>query len=121
MDLNNLKEQINKAGFSEEAIASLNLILEGVTTGENLSEEDRGKIAEIVDQEIEQAEIQASIMEEIAFALEEYAGEVDLAAKIADEKTKSVEDNFNSEMDDLEDQVNQVPAANSPNPSQPVI
>lgn len=115
MELQNLKEQLNKAGFSAEALASLNSILDtAIAAGGTISEEDQGKMQSIIDKEIEQSKMQASVMEEIAFGLEEYAGELDLAAKIADGRIKSVEENFNSEMDDLEEQVNEAPAPNNP-------
>lgn len=113
MELKNLKEQISKAGFSAEALASLNLILDAAIARGSLAKEDQAKMTAIVNKEIEQSKMQASVMEEIAFGLEEYAGELDLAAKIADGKIKAVEENFNSEIDDLEEQVNQVPVPNN--------
>lgn len=114
MELQNLKEQMNKAGFSEEVLASLNLILDAAIASGNLSEEDRGKMDEIVNKEIEQSKMQAAVMEEIAFGLEEYAGELDLAAKIADKKLDSLEENINSEIDDLEEEVKQATTPNNP-------
>lgn len=114
MDLKNLKEQLSKAGFSEEALSALNSILDSAIAKGTLSEEDQKKMSEIIDKEIEQSKTQASIMEEIAFGLEDYAGELDQTIKIADEKEKSVEEDFNSEMDDLEEQTKQVSAPNTP-------
>lgn len=113
MELQNLKEQINKAGFSEETLNSLNLILDTAIAKGSLSEEDQGRMSEIIDKEMAQAKTQAAVMEEIAFGLESYTGELDQIAKVADEKTKSVEEDFNNEMDDLEEQAKQVSTPNN--------
>ena len=114
MELKDLKEQINKAGFSEEALASLNSIVDSAIARGSLSEEDQKKMSEILNNEIEQSGMQASIMEEIAFGLEEYAGELDQAEKIADQKAELAEEDFNSGMDDLDEQVKQISNPNAP-------
>lgn len=113
MELKNLKEQINKAGFSEEILASLNSVLDTAIARGSFSEGDQEKLQAIITREIEQSKTQVSIMEEIVFGLEEYAGELDLADKIANEKTKIVEEDFNDGMDDLEEQVKQVSIPNN--------
>lgn len=114
MELKALKGQMNKAGFSEDALASLNSILDVAIVKGSLSGEDQGKLQAIINKEIEQSKMQASVMEEIAFALEEYAGELDLAAKIADKKMAAMEENLNSEIDDLEERINETVPNNAP-------
>jgi hypothetical protein len=114
MDLKSFKEQANKAGFSEGALASLNSIIDAAITKGSLSDEDSQKILEIINKEAEQAKTQASVMEEIAFELESYASELDQTAKIADEKIESLEKDFDSDMDDLEEEFKQTPASGNP-------
>jgi len=114
MELQNLKEQINKAGFSQDALASLNSILDKAIATGSFSEEDRGKMSKILDGEIEQSKTQAAVMQEIVFGLESYANELDQIVKVADEKVKSAEEDFNGELNDLEEQVNQVSTPNNP-------
>lgn len=104
MDLQNLKNQIKEAGFSEESLNYLNSILDGAIARGNLLEEEKKQLTEIIDEEMAQAEKQADAMEEISLALDSYAHNIDQIVDLADRKTKALEENISQQIDDLEQQ-----------------
>lgn len=86
MELQKLKEAINKVGFAEDALVQMNTILDAAITRGSLEEEEKQKLLAIVDFEIENENIQADMLEDMADALETYANEHESAEKLyADE------------------------------------
>src|SRR3989304_3622313 len=79
MNLQQVKEILNQAGFSEESLAVMNQTLDEAIKNGFLSKEGKEKLLGIIDVEIEAANIEADAMEEVALALESYANEVDQA------------------------------------------
>lgn len=108
MDLQNLKDQLNKAGFSEEALKSLNAILDTAIARGELLEDEKKQLSAIIDEEMEKMNTQAAVMEEIAYGLDTYVNELSQIENIADQKTKRVEEDFNNQMNDLEEETKQV-------------
>ncbi len=89
MDLYQLKETINKAGFSEEGLRVINEILDKAIERGFITEEEKSKLLAVIDIEIEAADIEAEAIEKIAELLEAYAKDVD---KIIGETEKEIEE-----------------------------
>lgn len=94
MDLQQVKEILNKAGFSEESLEVMNGIFDEAIKRGYLTKEEKEKLLGIVDVEIEAANLEADAMEEIAMALESFAGEVDQAIDKTAEDLKIAEENL---------------------------
>jgi gas vesicle protein len=94
MNLQQVKDTINNAGFSPEGLDFLNMIINKAIKRGNLEKEEREQIDEVIDIEIEAAQIVADTKKEIAAALNDYADGVDNAirrvAKEIDDLDKSL-------------------------------
>lgn len=109
MNLQQVKEIINKAGFSEESLKVINEILDEAIKNGYLTKEAKDKLLGIIDVEIEAANIEADAMEEVAMALENFAVEVD---KAVDKTEKDLESIDKGLFDDVKEAASQ--AATSP-------
>jgi len=94
MDLQRIKEIINKAGFSEETQNKLNNILDKALKRGVLTEEEKKKMLAIIDLEIEAANLEAEALEETALALESLAGDLDNSAEMLAEDLEAIESDF---------------------------
>ena len=83
MELQRLKEIINKAGFSPEILLRFNQILDNTIKNGHLSREDKAEMIALIDLEIECANVEADAMEEVALALESFADEIVNAQNVA--------------------------------------
>lgn len=91
MNLQQIKEILNKAGFSEESLKVINKILDEAIKGGYLTKEAKNKLLGIIDVEVEAANLEADAMEEVAMALESFAGEVDKAVDKTEKDLESVD------------------------------
>ena len=77
MTLEQVRQMIESENFSPEIHAVMRSILEGATARGSLTEEEKTKLLGLIDLEVEVAHTEADAMEEMASALDEFAGEVD--------------------------------------------
>ena len=97
MDLNKLKEQLNKLGFSPEALIKINEIMDRSIEFGSVSAADKERLLSIIDLEIEASDIEADALEEVALALDEFVNGVDNSEDMASDEYKSLEEEFDSE------------------------
>lgn len=86
MDLLQLKEILNKAGFTKESLEVMNQILDTAIRQGSLTKEEKNKLLAVIDLEMETGNLEAEAMEKAAAALEAFAKEVD---QLANEAEKS--------------------------------
>lgn len=77
MKLEEIKAIVERAGFSEEALMSLNLILEGAIKRGSMTVEEKKKALEIVDREIDSGNLEMEAVADIAMAFTDFVEEVD--------------------------------------------
>lgn len=104
MNLQQIKEILNKAGFSEESLKVINEILDEAIKNGYLTQEAKDKLLGIIDVEIEAANLEADAMEEVAMALKSFADEVDRAVDKAVEDLESVDKDL---LDDIKEAASQ--------------
>jgi uncharacterized protein (UPF0218 family) len=86
MNLQQIKDNINKAGFSSAGLALINVIMDKAIERGRLEKTEKNNIDNIIDIEIEAAKIIADAKKEIAKALNDYADGIDAAiGKAADD------------------------------------
>jgi len=88
MDLSQVREILNKAGFSEESMRVMNEIIDEAIKSGFITQEAKEKLLAIVDLEAEAANVEADAMEEVALALESFADELERASDKAGEELK---------------------------------
>lgn len=91
MNLQQIKEILNKAGFSEESLKVINEVLDEAIKNGYLTKEAKDKLLGIIDVEVEAANLEADAMEEVALALENFASEVDKAVDKTEKDLESVD------------------------------
>ncbi|MFH1602092.1 MAG: hypothetical protein ABIB61_04005 [Candidatus Shapirobacteria bacterium] len=96
MDLQQLKETLNKAGFSEESTKVINEILDQAIARGSIKAEEKEKLLGIVDIETEAANIEADALEEVADSLTAFAQEVEQATEQALKETEKAADQATS-------------------------
>ncbi len=94
MTLQQVKEILNKAGFSEESLKVINEVLDEAIKNGYLTKEAKDKLLGIIDVEVEAANIEADAMEEVAMALENFASEIDKAVDKTEQDLESVDKNL---------------------------
>lgn len=108
MNLQQVKEILNKAGFSEESLKVINEVLDEAIKNGYLTKEAKDKLLGIIDIEVETANLEADAMEEVAMALESFAGEVDKAVDKTEEDLKSTDKDL---LDDVKETAGQTTAS----------
>ena len=108
MNLQQVKEILNKAGFSEESLKVINEILDGAIKNGYITKEAKDKLLGIIDIEVEAANLEADAMEEVAMALESFASEVDKAVDKTGEDLESIDKNL---LDDVRETASQATAS----------
>ena len=108
MNLQQVKEILNKAGFSEESLKVINEILDGAIKNGYITKEAKDKLLGIIDIEVEAANLEADAMEEVAMALESFASEVDKAVDKTGEDLESIDKNL---LDDVKETASQATAS----------
>ena len=91
MDLLQLKDNINKAGFSPEGLDLINMIMDKAIKRGKLEKEEKDELFGIIDIEIESAKIVADAKKEIGLALNDFADGVEDAVAKAMEEIKALE------------------------------
>lgn len=113
MDLQQVKDTLNKAGFSEESLKALNQVLDQAIARGSISQEEKTKLLGIIDVEIDGANIEADAMEDVALALESFADDVDRATDKAADDLENIDKNLSSDIDEATTAAN---AASNPSP-----
>ena len=103
MDLQQAKDTLNRAGFSEESSGVINEVLDGAIARGHVTAEEKTKLLAVIDIEIEAANIEADAMEEVATVLESFASEVDGAVEKAEKEIKSADNDLLSEVKESAD------------------
>ena len=96
--------QQNKAGFSEESLRVINKILSRARKRGFITKDEKERLLSVIDIEIEASNIEADAMEEVAAALESFAGEIDNAIKRAEEEIASADKSLLSDIKEAADQ-----------------
>jgi hypothetical protein len=91
MTLQSLKEDINKAGFSEETLALINAKLDQAIARGKLEKMEKEEIQAIMDLEIEAAKLENDTKKQIAVALNEFADGVEGAIAAAIDEIEALE------------------------------
>lgn len=104
MNLQQFKDKLNKAGFSDEVLGVMNNILDKATNRGNISEEEKNDLAELLDMEIETTNIESDFLKECVTELNNYDNEL---GKIADEAEKDIKAVDKKLTDDINNIVNQ--------------
>ncbi len=104
MNLQQVKEVLNKAGFSEESLKVMNEVLDEAIKNGFITKEAKDKLLGIIDVEIEAVNIEADAMEEVAMALESFANEVD---KAVDKTEKNLESTDKDLLEDIKETASQ--------------
>lgn len=100
-NLQEIKEALNKSGFSAESLIVINQIIDQAIADGFISIEEKDRLLGIVDAEIELANIEEEVKEDVSFALESYTNELDQIDKHLAEKTDKVKDNFVKDINNL--------------------
>ncbi|PIV06570.1 hypothetical protein COS53_04175 [Candidatus Shapirobacteria bacterium CG03_land_8_20_14_0_80_35_14] len=103
MDLQQIKEILNKAGFSAESLTVMNQVLDEAIEKSFLTKEGKEKLLGIIDTETELANIEADTMEQVAIALESFASELDKANEIAGNEVDTAEKTFDFDDKQIQD------------------
>lgn len=113
MNLQELKQRLNEMGFSEEIAGKLNEILDATIAKGSLSDDDKQKMTDLIDLDIEAGLLEADAMEKASLALSAFADGSERAAELNDEKEAAVEADVNEAKDSLESAMKHetVPAA----------
>jgi hypothetical protein len=106
-ELQKLKDTLNKAGFSHEALGAINEILDEAINGGGITQDQKDKLLAVIDTEIDLANIEADAMEEVAAALETFANEVDGAVEAVD---KELEGTDKTLMSDIQEEIDEASA-----------
>jgi|GEM_PF-2208698 len=108
MNLQQVKEILNKARFSEESLKVINEILDEAIKNGFITKEAKDKLLGIIDIEVEAANLEADAMEEVAMALENFASEVDKAVDKTEEDLKTADKDL---LDDVKETASQTTAS----------
>lgn len=108
MNLQQVKEILNKSGFSEESLEVMNKVLDEALENGYLTKEAKDKLLGIIDIEVETANLEADAMEEVALALESFASEIDKAIAKTEEDLKSIDQGL---LDDVKEIASQAVAS----------
>lgn len=114
MNLQELKQRLNEMGFSEEIADKLNEILDAAITKGSLSDDDKQKMTDLIDLDIEAGLLEADAMEKASLAFLAYADGSERAAELKDEKVAEVEADVNDAKEQLEGAMKQEAAPAAP-------
>lgn len=106
MDLSQVREILNKAGFSEESMRVMNEIMDEAIKKGFITQEAKEKLLAIIDLEIEAANVEADAMEEVALALESFADELERASDKAGEELKLTDSDLEEDIKEIVHEAN---------------
>lgn len=99
MELQQIKDTLNKAGFSEDSLRAINQIIDQAIVRGSITQEEKTKLLGIIDVEIDAANIEADAMEDVAMSLESFADDVDRATDKATEDIENIDKDLSSDID----------------------
>ena len=114
MQLQELRKQLSEAGFSAEIAAKLDEILAQAIAKGGLGEEDRAKMNELIEIELEAGNIEADAMESMATILDTHAFELESLAKNAEANEERIFDSADKEATELEAEIVQAQGSAQP-------
>jgi hypothetical protein len=114
MELQELRQKISEAGFSEEVAKKLDEILGKAVVSGSLSPADKAAMMELVDIDIEAGNLEADTMENMAIMLESYASETEGLGRDADEEEQKIADQADAEAAKLEAEMEALKASEAP-------
>jgi hypothetical protein len=91
MNLQTLKEDIGKAGFSEEGLALINAMMDKAIARGSLEKREKEDIQAVMDVEIAAAKLEADAKKQVAVALNEFADGVDNAISQAIDEIEALD------------------------------
>ena len=107
MTLQDLKNQLNQAKFSEEITSKLNAILDQAILQNNLSQEDKQKMLDIINLDIEAGNLEADTLENLSLALNSYANEIEHINKQSQVEEEKILSDAEEEINELEKETDQ--------------
>jgi len=119
MELQELRQKLSEAGFSEEVEAKIDEILEKAVASGSLSDEDRAKMMELIEIDIEAGILEADTMENMALMFDSFASEAESVAKSNDEEEDGIYAEADMEAKAIEDEITQLQSDEMP--AEPVV
>jgi|CXWL01.1.fsa_nt_gi hypothetical protein len=113
MNLQELRQKLAEAGFSEQVSAKLKEILDQAIARGSLDNVTKQQMMDLIDLDVEAGLIEADAMEKMALALNSFADENERIVEMNDEAEAKIEA-------DVEDVVKQVGGTNNP-PAAPTM
>lgn len=111
MNLQELKQKLNEAGFSPEIAEKLDAILSKAVTAGGLSEADKAQMMELIDIDIEAGNLEADAMENMAIMLDSYADETEKLGKASDAEEEKIANEADAEAAKIETEMAQLQSA----------
>jgi len=99
MDLKQVRNMLDQSGLSSEGLEEVNAILKRAMERGCLIEEEKNKLLAILDIEIEAANIEADVLEELASGLDSFADEIDSILKDAETELQTIESDLEADID----------------------
>lgn len=119
MELQELRQKLSEAGFSEEVEAKIDEILEKAVASGSLSDEDRAKMMELIEIDIEAGNLEADTMENMALMLDSFVNEAESVAKSNDEEEDGIYAEADMEAKAIEDEMAHLQTSEMP--AEPVV
>jgi hypothetical protein len=94
MELQQIKETLNKIKFSPESLELINQIMDEAIINGSLTDESKSKLLGIIDVEIEMDNIEEETLKDISVALEGYSAELDKTEEILEDDLQTAQNNF---------------------------
>jgi hypothetical protein len=96
MELQQIKESLNKINFSPESLILINEIMDEAIKNDYLTNEAKNTLLGIIDIEIEMDNIEEETLKDISISLEGYMAELDKAGQFFEEDIQKAKNNFNN-------------------------
>lgn len=101
MKLQQFKEEINKINFSQDALKTMNDILDGAIAKKEITNDQKNKLSEIIKLEADASNTLADALKEFSQSIKEYDDELGKIAEDQQKNMKKIEDDFSSDMNDV--------------------
>lgn len=101
MKLQQLKEEINKVGFSQDALIIMIDILDKAISRKKITDEEKNELSEIIRLEIDASNTLADALSEFSQSIKEYDDELGEIAEDAEKDMKNIENDFSDGIDSV--------------------
>jgi len=91
MDLQKMKDDMNNAGFSPEAMVAINAIMDRAIKRGKLEKDENDDLCGIIELEVEAAKIEINARKQMISALDDFADSVERAVCDAASKIKKID------------------------------